>query len=205
MVDRPVVHVVDDDDAVRDSLTVLLGAAGHAVADYPTALVFLEADAMAGPGCILLDVRMPEMDGIHLLEQLKERGSALPVVMMTGFAEVPLAVRAMKAGAVDFIEKPFDDMVLLAAIERAIALSETVRRQDTQASEIERRMRTLTEREHQVFVWLVKGAPNKVIAHELGISPRTVEIHRARVMEKMQAASLSHLVRMALAIGVGAD
>ncbi len=155
----------------------------------------------AAAGCIVTDVRMPGIDGIELLRRLKARGSSLPVIVMTGHADVPLAVEAMKEGAVDFIEKPFDDELLLAAVRSALAKHQHSAHQEAQASEVHARKQMLSEREHQVLEGLVAGKANKVIAYDLGISPRTVEIYRANVMAKMQAKSLSELVRMALVAG----
>jgi two-component system response regulator FixJ len=155
----------------------------------------------APSGCILTDVRMPGIDGIAFLRHLKERGIALPVIVMTGHADVPLAVEAMKEGAIDFIEKPFDDDLLLAAIRTALKRQEQSAERDAQWNEVRARLETLSERERQVLEGLVAGKANKVIAYDLTISPRTVEIYRANVMAKMQAGSLSELVRMALLAG----
>ena len=202
MVDEPIIYVVDDDDAVRESLTALLESAGLTVEAHASGRKFLEALALARSGCLLLDVRMPDMGGLELQEILAARGISLPTVIITGHGDVPLAVKAMKAGAVDFIEKPFKDEVILDCIRRALALDERVRRQQSSAAEVRALMARLTPREREVLEQLVIGQSNKVIAFELGISPRTVEIHRARVMEKMRAQSLSHLVRMALVAGV---
>lgn len=196
------VHIVDDDDAIRDSLSLLLGAAGLAVATYPSAEAFLAATT-EGPGCILIDVRMPGMGGLDLQEELARRGRRIPVILMTGHADVPIAVKAMKAGAVDFVEKPFDEKAMLAAIQRAFSLGLETARAEAEGAEIGSRLAQLTPREHEVLDALVAGKPNKIIAYELSISPRTVEIHRARVMEKMEARTLSDLVRMALSVGLG--
>ena len=196
------VHVVDDDDAFRDSLTVLLGAAGFTVASYPSADAFL-VTAPDGPGCVVIDVRMPGMGGLELQEELARRGRRIPVIVMTGHAEVPLAVKAMKAGAVDFVEKPFDEQVMLGAIRRAFSLGLEAARAEAQGNEIGNRLAHLTPREREVLEALVAGKPNKIIAYDLSISPRTVEIHRARVMEKMEARTLSDLVRMAISVGLG--
>jgi len=191
------VFIVDDDEAVRDSLELLLESAGHLVQAFETA-----ADALAScrarlPACIVTDVRMPEMDGLEFQEKLSGAGIDVPVIVMTGHADVPLAVRAMKAGAVDFIEKPFPDEVILASIESAM------KRQSRAADPaLMERLESLTPREREVLELLVVGHPNKVIAHRLDISPRTVEIHRAHVMEKMKAKSLPELVRTAMQAGV---
>jgi len=196
------VHVVDDDEAIRDSLTLLLGAAGFTAASYPSADAFLAA-APQGPGCIVIDVRMPGMGGLELQEELARRGRRIPVIVMTGHAEVPLAVKAMKAGAVDFVEKPFEEQAMLAAIRRAFSLGLKTARAEAEGNEIGSRLAQLTPREREVLDALVAGKPNKIIAYELSISPRTVEIHRARVMDKMAARTLSDLVRMALSVGLG--
>jgi two-component system response regulator FixJ len=192
------VFIVDDDEAVRDSLQLLLESAGHAVQAFEAA-----ADALAScrawlPACIVTDVRMPEMDGLEFQEKLAAGGFQVPVIVMTGHADVPLAVRAMKAGAVDFIEKPFGDDAILASIEGALKRKP----QATTDPALVERLNSLTPREREVLELLVIGHPNKVIAHRLDISPRTVEIHRAHVMEKMKAKSLPELVRTAMQAGV---
>ena len=191
------VHIVDDDEAVRESLQALLETKKYAAKTYPTAEAFLAAHPAAPEGCAIVDVRMPGMDGITLLNRLRERGHALPVIVVTGHGDIPLAVQAMKAGAVDFVEKPYSNETIIEAVRRALAAApaETA----TGSAEIAARIATLTPRERDVMDQLVIGNPNKIIAFELKISPRTVEIHRANLMKKMQADSLSHLVRMALA------
>jgi len=199
MTTEATVHVVDDDEAIRDSLALLLGAAGFSVATYPSAEAFL-ITAPQGPGCLVIDVRMPGMGGLELQEELIRRGRRIPVIVVTGHAEVPLAVKAMKAGAVDFVEKPFDEQTIVASIRRAFDLGLEVAREEAEGSQIGRRLAQLTPREREVLDALVAGKPNKIIAYELSISPRTVEIHRARVMEKMAARTLSDLVRMALSV-----
>lgn len=198
MADTALVHVVDDDEAVRDSLTLLLESAGFAVRTHDSANALLAA-LTGTTGCILTDVRMPEMDGLALQRHLAERGVRLPVIVMTGHGDVPIAVQAMKAGASDFLEKPFDDSQLLAAVTNAIAASERSHDEEAAATDIARKLATLTPREREVLEKLVEGLPNKTIAYDLGSSPRTVEVHRARVMEKMGARSLPELVRMVLA------
>ncbi len=201
MVDRPDrarVIVIDDDEAVLDSLQVMLEAAGFAVETFERANALLESYHGAVDSCIVTDVRMPELDGLGLLQALKNRGPLPPVIVVTGHGDVPLAVRAMKLGARDFIEKPFDPGVLVKTIQELLA----TRPSGTADAETGRRLAALTPREREVLEQLVIGRPNKAIARELGISPRTVEIHRARVMEKMQAGSLSQLVRMALIAGI---
>ena len=197
------VHVVDDDLAVRQSLAFLLASDGIPVRLHDSAGAFLEAVAQPA-GCLVTDVRMPGIDGIELLRRLKARGDALPVIVMTGHADVPLAVAAMREGAVDFIEKPFDDEVFLTAVRAALDRGRKCAGRDAVAAEIRQRVAALSERELQVLDELVAGKPNKVIAQDLGISPRTVEIYRANVMAKMQAGSLAELVRTALIVDRGA-
>ena len=193
------VFIVDDDAAVRDSLAALLEAEGFAVEAFASAKAFLAGFAPKEACCVVADIRMPDMDGLELQEEIIRRGWGLPVIIVTGHGDVPLAVRAMKAGAVDFIEKPFDDEVLRASIGRGLAQSRRTRGESALTQEVEVRISQLTAREREVMEHLVAGRPNKVIAHRMDISPRTVEVHRGRVMEKMQARSLSDLVRMALA------
>ena len=198
------IHVVDDDEAVRDSLRILLESNGHAVRTYPSAALFLE-DAGATLGCVLTDVRMPDMDGLALQRRLNERGLHLPVIVMTGQGDIAVAVRAMKAGALDFLEKPFDDDHLLAAVERALAEGERRQAREEISGEAARRMAALTAREREVLDLLVSGLPTKGIANELGASPRTIEVHRARVFEKLHARSLPELVRLVIAAGPGEE
>jgi two-component system, LuxR family, response regulator FixJ len=197
-----VVHVVDDDVAVRQSLAFLLGSAGLSVRLYDSALSFLAALPGLANGCVVTDIRMPEMDGLEMQRHLRSQGVELPVIVITGHADVPLAVEAMKAGAIDFIEKPFDDGALLAAIRTALDVQVREAQKESRTAEIMRRVDSLSDRERQVLDGLVAGKANKVIAYDLGISPRTVEIYRANVMTKMQAASLSELVRIALMAGL---
>jgi two-component system response regulator FixJ len=199
------VHVIDDDDALRQSLQFLLESAAVKVATYESAAAFLDALPEISAGCVITDVRMPGMSGIELLKRLKELKLGLPVIVITGHGDVPLAVEAMKAGAADFIEKPFDDDALLASVRSALGRQEQVSRREAERAEIGERLATLSNRERQVLDGLVAGQPNKTIAYDLGISPRTVEIYRANVMTKMQAASLSDLVRRALVAGVMGD
>lgn len=197
-----VVYIVDDDDAVRDSLQALLESRDFRVESFASGDAFLALDRLAPVGCVVSDIRMPGLDGLQLQSALKARELQLPLMFITGHGDVPVAVTAMKAGAVDFIEKPFEEEVLLAAVDRAIRLSREVRSRDAETAEMRRRIDDLTAREREVMVCLAQGKQNKVIALELGISPRTVEIHRARVLEKMAARSLSDLVRAALAVGL---
>lgn len=196
-----VVHLIDDDEDVRRALAFLLGTAGLAVQVYESASDFLARQDASATGCIVTDVRMPGIDGLELLRRLREKECAAPVIVMTGHADVPMAVDAMKNGAVDFIEKPFADASLLDAIARAIKLSErpAVPGQDPAARE---RFATLSDRERQVLSGLLAGLPNKAIAYDLGLSPRTVEVHRANVMSKTGVSSLSELVRLALQGGI---
>jgi two-component system response regulator FixJ len=196
-----VVHLIDDDEAVRQALAFLLATAGHAVRVYDSAEAFLSAVSVAQSGCIVSDVRMPGIDGLALQRRLKEIGVTLPVVIMTGHGDVPLAVEAMKAGAIDFIEKPFDDEVLLSAIRVALNRQDEAGERNAELAETRARIDSLSERERQVLQGLVAGHPNKTIAYDLGLSPRTVEVHRANLMIKMGAHSLSDLVRMALLAG----
>lgn len=198
MLDGALVHLIDDDEDVRRALAFLLGTAGLAVKVYASAFNFLETFKDAPRSVVLSDVRMPEIDGLELLRRLREKGCRSPVIIMTGHADVPMAVEAMKLGAVDFIEKPFADDVLLAALERALAQQADSRPADTDSS---RRLESLTDRERDVLRGLLAGHPNKTIAYDLGLSPRTVEVHRANLMTKTGASSLSELVRMALMAG----
>ncbi|MGI6245136.1 MAG: response regulator FixJ [Pseudochelatococcus sp.] len=195
------VHVIDDDESVRDSLAFLLEGMNLTVLTYASAAAFLEQRPWGLGGCIVSDVRMPGISGIDLLRILREKGIDLPVIVITGNADVPLAVDAMKIGASDFLEKPFDDEVLLAAIRTALEGPKASPGTAAETIEITERLQTLTAREREVLDGLVRGMTNKHIAVSLGISPRTVEVHRAHVMTKMNAASLSHLVRMAMVSG----
>jgi two-component system response regulator FixJ len=197
---EPVVHVIDDDEAMRESLAFLLDASGLAARTYDSATGFLEAfdGAGAGAGVIVTDVRMPEMNGLELVRRLKAREVALPIVMITGHGDVPLAVEAMKAGVVDFLEKPFDEEHLLAAIRSALAENRQSDEEQAERERIRKVLESLSPREHEVLHGVVAGKLNKVIAHELGISPRTVEVYRANVMSKTGARGLSELVRMVL-------
>jgi two-component system response regulator FixJ len=199
MAEASLVHVVDDDEAVRDSLSLLLESAGFSVRTYDSAAAFLNALPNLGTGCVLTDVRMPELDGLALQRRLVELGVRLPVIVMTGHGDVPIAVEALKAGATDFLEKPFDDTQLLASVANALAASQRIHQEAASVAEIATRLASLTPREREVLDRLVAGQPNKTIAYDLGSSPRTVEVHRARVMEKMAARSLPELVRMAIA------
>lgn len=193
-----VVHVVDDDPAIRDSLSFLLAAADVASRTYDCASALLARADRLEPGCILTDVRMPDMNGLQMVRRLGEIGIRHPVIVMTGHADVPLAIEAVRAGVKDFIEKPFDDEALLASIQAVLAEGEQTVQQESETAELRARMETLSPREKQVLDGLVAGQANKVIAYDLSLSPRTVEVYRANVMTKMQARSLSELVRMSM-------
>ena len=200
--DADIVHVVDDDEAMRDSMAFLLRAENFQVKTYADAADFLNALPQINTGCIVTDVRMPGMSGIELLQRLRELKVSLPVIVVSGHGDVPLAVEAMKTGALDFIEKPFDDEVFLRAVRMALSAHAVDSQREAQKAIINSRLESLSNREREVLEGLVAGHPNKTIAYDLGISPRTVEIYRANVMEKMQARSLSELVRMALVGGL---
>jgi len=198
MPNEPVVHVVDDDAAIRDSLAFLLDTANLVCRTYDSAAALLARAGQLEPGCIVTDVRMPEMSGLEMVRRLTELGVRHPVIVMTGHADVPLAIEAVRAGVKDFIEKPFDDDALLASIRMAVAEQTQSAEISGQGAEVCSRLATLSARERQVLEGLVAGHANKVIAYDLEISPRTVEVYRANVMTKMQARSLSELVRMTI-------
>jgi len=200
MADAPLVHVVDDDAGVRDSLMVLLESAGLAVRAYDSAAAFLAVAAALDAGCVLTDVRMPNIDGLTMQRQLATLNPRLAVVVMTGHGDVPIAVEALKAGARDFLEKPFDEERLITVVTEALAASRRARDETGAVDAITARIASLTPREREVLDRLAAGQPNKTIAYDLGTSPRTVEVQRARVMEKMNARSLAELVRMVLAV-----
>jgi two-component system response regulator FixJ len=202
--DALTVFIVDDDEAVRDSLHMLLDSIGIANRPYVSGEEFLAEIGPKHRGCILLDVRMPGINGLEVQQRLLARREQLPVIVITGHGDVPMAIAAMKAGAFEFIEKPFKNEILVEAIGRALEQVRRVHEKSAIVDAQSERLAQLTPRERQVLENLVVGRPNKVIAYELGISPRTVEIHRARVMEKMEARSLSELVRIALALGLDA-
>lgn len=191
-----VVHIVDDDEAVRQSLAFLLGSAGLTVRLYDSASAFLAGLSAVKNGCLVTDVRMPDMTGIELLQQLRAKACKLPAIVITGHGDVALAVEAMKAGAVDFIEKPFDETAILNAVQSALNRDSNAEGSD--AGVVAGKLATLSERERQVLEGLVAGHSNKTVAHDLGISPRTVEVYRANLMTKMGARSLSELIRMAI-------
>jgi two-component system response regulator FixJ len=199
---EPIVYVIDDDDAVRQSLEFLLKTAGVSVRGFDSAKAFLDVLPAIKSGCIITDVRMPEITGIDLLRHLKESGLDIPVIVITGHGDISLAVEAMKIGAVDFLEKPFDDDLLLAAVRSALNTEAGAARHKAEIADIHDKLAALSNRERQVLEGLVAGKANKVIAFDLSISPRTVEIYRANLMTKMSANSLSDLVRMAMTAGI---
>jgi two-component system response regulator FixJ len=192
------VFIVDDDDAVRDSLRLLMKSVGMNATVYDSAESFLAAYDPLKFGCLVLDIRMPGMSGIELQRELSQQDSTLPIIFITAHGDIPMAVDAVRRGAADFVQKPFDDTVLVAKVKRALADSMQRHEEDMERASIRRRARTLTAREREVMAEVVEGKANKVIASDLGVSQRTVEIHRARVMEKMKAGSLAQLVRMVL-------
>jgi two-component system response regulator FixJ len=202
---RGKVYVIDDDEAMRDSLDFLLSSADFQVTLFESAPHFLDAVSGVGFGCIVSDVRMPGIDGIELLKRLKASHSTLPVVIMTGHGDVPLAVEAMKLGAVDFLEKPFEDDRLIGMIDAALRRAESSAQSEAVTVDIAARIATLSPRERQVMDGLIAGLSNKMIARDYDISPRTIEVYRANVMTKMQAGSLSELVRLAIRAGVLKD
>ncbi len=199
---EPIIYVIDDDDAVRQSLEFLLKTAGISVRAFESAKAFLEVLPRIRSGCIITDVRMPDITGIDLLRRVKEVNPDLPVIVITGHGDISLAVDAMKIGAVDFLEKPFDDDLLLAAVRAALSQDADTGKRKAELAGIIDKLAALSNRERQVLEGLVAGSANKTIAFDLGISPRTVEIYRANLMTKMAANSLSDLVRMALLAGI---
>ncbi len=199
---EPIIYVIDDDDAVRQSLEFLLRTAGHTVRSFESAKAFLEILPQLRSGCIITDVRMPDISGIDLLRRVKQLDADIPVIMITGHGDISLAVEAMKLGAVDFLEKPFDDDQLLAALKATLSRDADLAERKAELSEINDKLAALSNRERQVLDGLVAGNANKTIAFDLGISPRTVEIYRANLMTKMAANSLSDLVRMAMLAGI---
>ena len=200
MQDSFVVHIVDDDEAVRQSLAFLLSTAGIPVRVYDSATSFLDSLGSLQAGCLITDVRMPDLTGIELLQRLKAKSINLPVIVITGHGDIPLAVEAMKSGAIDFIEKPFAEEAILRAVRAAEVSAKKHGRRSEDGTALAARIASLSERERQVLDGLVAGNANKTIAYDLGISPRTVEVYRANVMTKMQAKNLSELIRMTLAV-----
>lgn len=197
------VHLVDDDEAIRRSAGFMLKTSGFRVETYETGVQLLKKVRSLEPGCILLDIRMPEMDGLEVQRELREAGCMLPVVIMTGHGDVSVAVQAMKAGAIDFIEKPFEKQALLSSLQAARGRLEVASTVESRGEEARQRLNVLTPRERDVLAGLVQGLPNKTIAYDLGISPRTVEIHRANLMDKLGVRSLSEALRIAFAAGLG--
>jgi two-component system response regulator FixJ len=196
-----VVHVVDDDAAIRHSVVFQLATAGYAARHHASAEAFLGALAQAQAGCVITDVRMPGLSGLDLVHRLKALGFKAPIIMMTGHGDIPLAVEAMKAGVVDFIEKPLDDENLLRAIGSALSNAAMPEQEDAQKQERQAKFNSLTRREHEVLAGVIAGKPNKIMAYDLGTSQRTIEVHRAALMTKTCASSLSDLIRMALSLG----
>lgn len=203
MTDRRMIHIVDDEDAIRRSAGFMLKTSGFSVATYASGTAFLREVRHAEPGCILLDVRMPEMDGLEVQQALLERGVAMPVIILTGHGDISIAVRAMKAGAIEFIEKPFEKAVLLDAIATAFERFDDTGKRATRAADAAVMISALTGREQDVLKGLAEGLPNKTIAYDLGISPRTVEVHRANLMTKLGVRSLSDALRIAFAVNLG--
>ncbi|MBV7265490.1 response regulator transcription factor [Erythrobacter ani] len=199
------IYLVDDDDSVRRSVGFMLKTSGHHVESYVNGVEFLKEVRSREPGCVLLDIQMPEIDGLEVQSELRERGVPFPVVVMTGHGDVEVAVRAMKAGAVDFIEKPFAKETMLEAIGEAFDRLDRSGEKSKRREEAELLVKGLTRREHEVLVGLTKGYPNKTIGYDLDISPRTVEIHRANLMKKLNVYNLSDLLRIAFAAGVGEE
>jgi len=199
------VYVIDDDPAMRDSLDFLLGSGGFSVRVFDSAQVFLDELAKLEPGCVVTDVRMPGIDGMELLRRMRSGARKLPVIVMTGHGDVPLAVEAMKLGALDFLEKPFEDDRLIGMIETALSEQQDGSKSEAASAGMAARIASLTQRERQVMQGLVTGQSNKTIAREYDISPRTVEVYRANVMTKMQAGNLSELVRFAIRAGIVED
>jgi two-component system response regulator FixJ len=203
MPDRRLIHIVDDEEAIRRSAGFMLKTSGFDVQTWPSGVAFLKEARHAPLGCVLLDVRMPEMDGLEVQQELTASGIAMPVIVLTGHGDISIAVRAMKAGAIDFIEKPFEKATLLDAIEIAFAQLEDQEGRAQRAHDAGIVIAGLTDRERDVLEGLVQGLPNKTIAYDLGISPRTVEVHRANVMTKLGVRSLSEALRIAFAAGLG--
>jgi two-component system response regulator FixJ len=201
--DLRIVHVVDDDEAIRQSVGFMLRKAGYTVETYVAGTSFLKAVSRDTPGCVLLDIRMPELDGLEVQARLSQQGIAIPVIMLTGHGDVALAVRAIKAGAIEFLEKPFERAALLEAIDAALDQAARTGREQVATAEAIVRLAALTARERDVLDGMVQGRPNKLIAFNLGIATRTVEVHRANLMEKLSARSLSDVLRIAFAAGLG--
>ena len=203
MTDRKLIHIVDDEDAIRRSASFMLKTSGYAVETWSSGAAFLKDIRHAEHGCVLLDVRMPEIDGLEVQKILVERGVTMPVIILTGHGDVSIAVRAMKMGAVEFIEKPFEKVVLVGAIEAAFERIAAADGISARAADAQMILGALTSRERDVLEGLAQGLPNKTIAYDLGISPRTVEVHRANLMTKLDVRSLSDALRIAFAAGMG--
>ncbi len=200
--EKPVVYVVDDDPSVRTALERLLRSAGHEVKIFGTAIEFLDAGPLNGPGCIILDVRLPALSGLELQERLRREDMSLPIIFITGHGTVPMSVQAMKAGALDFLQKPFGDTDLLEAVSQAIQKDRMAKRNQTELKQLRERLKSLTPREYEVFRLVATGMLNKQIAFDLGTVEKTIKVHRARVMAKMGAESVADLVRYAEKLGV---
>lgn len=202
---EPIIFVVDDDESVRIALSRLIRSVGFEVIALSSAEEFLAADLPDRPTCVVLDVRLPGLNGLDLQKELKNAGRGIPIIFITGHGDVPMSVRAMKAGAIDFLQKPFNDQALVDAINRALIVDKERRTQQRLRKEVERRLARLTSREQDVLALVVQGMANKVIAAELGIAEKTVKVHRGRVMRKMEADSLAELVRLAERVDIQAD
>ncbi|MDF0543909.1 response regulator [Sphingobium sp. H39-3-25] len=203
MTDRRMIHIVDDEEAIRRSAGFMLKTSGYSVATYPSGVAFLREVRHVEPGCILLDVRMPDMDGLEVQKVLSDRGVAMPIIILTGHGDISIAVRAMKAGAVEFIEKPFEKATLIEAITAGFERLDGLGRRSERSAEAAVLIAGLTSREQDVLKGLADGLPNKTIAFDLGISPRTVEVHRANLMAKLNVRSLSDALRIAFAVNLG--
>lgn len=203
MIDKKLIHIVDDEESIRRSVSFMLKTSGYHVEAWSSGQAFLKQVKHAEQGCILLDVRMPEIDGLEVQRALAERGVTMPVVIMTGHGDISIAIRAMKAGAVDFLEKPFEKAALIAAVEESFQRIAHATDAAARAADAETILGVLTARERHVLEGLAKGLPNKTIAYDLNISPRTVEVHRANVMTKLDVRSLSDALRIAFAAGMG--
>lgn len=204
MTDVRMIHLIDDEEALRRSVGFLLKTSGYAVTPWDSGLAFLRQARHGDPACVLLDVRMPDMDGLEVQRQMAERGILMPIIILTGHADVAMAITAMKAGAIDFLEKPFEKAALITAITNAFHRLEGHDQARDRAEEAQLRVAALTPREQEVLAGLAQGLPNKSIAYDLDISPRTVEVHRAKLMTKLGVGSLSDALRLAFAAGVGA-
>lgn len=197
---KPIVHIVDDDDGVRRATSALMESVGYLYSSYASASEFLRRYQSSQAGCLILDIRMPEMSGLELQNELNQRGIRIPVIFVTGHGDVPMAVEAMKKGAFDFVQKPFRDQDLLDRVNRALHQDAAQRQETADKEDVLKRWNTLTQREKEVMALIVEGKANKVVAQDLDLSERTVEIHRARVMEKMQVRSVAQLVKLSLLI-----